>query len=110
MISGLLLFGLLLMSIRSNATTFFVTVTGAGLMDGSSWGNAAAGTDLQTIIDDAMSADAVWVACGTYTPTTGTNRSISFAMRTGVAIYGSFSGVRGVFKLSAIFLADHVVF
>ena len=92
LLSGLLLFGLLLITIKSNATTYFVTVSGDGLMDGSSWGNAAAGTDLQTIIDDAMSMDTIWVECGTYTPTTGMNRSISFAMRTGVAIYGSFLG------------------
>jgi hypothetical protein len=65
---------------------------GGGLMDGSSWTNAAAGTDLQTIIDGATTADAVWVACGTYTPTSGMNRSISFAMRSGVVIYGSFLG------------------
>ena len=83
---------LLFSSIRSEASTFFVTEIGAGLMDGTSWDNAAPGTDLQTIIDDALNGDEVWVACGIYTPTAGTDRSISFSMRNELAIYGSFQG------------------
>jgi uncharacterized repeat protein (TIGR01451 family) len=34
----------------------------------------------------------VWVAAGTYRPTTGTEREISFVMKQGVAIYGGFTG------------------
>ncbi|MFN3875350.1 MAG: choice-of-anchor Q domain-containing protein, partial [Flavobacteriales bacterium] len=34
----------------------------------------------------------IWVAAGQYRPTTGTNRTISFMLRNGVNMYGSFAG------------------
>jgi hypothetical protein len=40
----------------------------------------------------AVSGDQIWVAMGTYTPTTGTNQSVSFLLKNGVAIYGGFAG------------------
>lgn len=71
----------------------FVTQAGAGKRDGSSWSDAYAGTSLQVAIDRAAGCGAqVWVATGTYKPTTTTDRSISFMMRDGVAIYGGFTG------------------
>lgn len=76
----------------SLAATWFVTPSGNGSMDGSSWNNAAPGTDFQAIIDNAMPNDEVWVACGTYLPTTTLDRNISFHQRNGVAIYGGFQG------------------
>ncbi len=79
-------------------TTFYVTPSGAGLMDGTSWSNAVSGQDLQTTINTAVVGDQVWLACGTYLPTTNTNRSISFAMKTGVAIYGSFQGTENIIQ------------
>jgi hypothetical protein len=75
-----------------NATTYYVTPAGAGLLDGSSWTNAAVGDDLQNIINFTAAGDEVWVAAGTYRTTSGTNRSISFSMKNDVAVYGSFSG------------------
>jgi len=36
--------------------------------------------------------DQVWVAAGTYKPTTTTNRGISFSLKNGVAVYGGFNG------------------
>lgn len=74
------------------AITRFVTPSGAGLMNGTSWANAFAGTSLQAAINAAAPGDEVWVAGGTYFPTTTTNREISFSMRNGVSIYGSFAG------------------
>lgn len=35
----------------------------------------------------------IWVAVGTYTPTSDQNRTVSFVLKNGVAIYGGFSGV-----------------
>ena len=74
-----------------NPTRLFVTESGAGLMNGSSWDNAFSGSQLQTAIN-AQCVTEVWVASGTYKPTTGTNRAISFSMKNGVAIYGGFNG------------------
>lgn len=73
-----------------NATIWYVSPSGSG--NGSSWANAAPGNDLQTIIDNAALNDQVWVMCGTYLTTTTSDRTISFRMKTGVAIYGSFAG------------------
>jgi hypothetical protein len=58
--------------------------------DGRSW--VGAFKDLQTALVAARPGDQVWVARGTYTPTTGTDRSASFALPDGVAIYGGFAG------------------
>jgi hypothetical protein len=40
----------------------------------------------------AVSGDQIWVKAGTYKPTSGTDRSISFVLKNGVAIYGGFNG------------------
>ncbi|WP_420149044.1 choice-of-anchor Q domain-containing protein [Spirosoma sp.] len=63
----------------------YVKAGGSG--DGSSWVNASG--DLQAMIDDA-NVEQVWVAAGTYKPTVGTDRSISFHLKNGVTIYGGF--------------------
>jgi len=70
----------------------YVTQTGAGSLNGTSWSNAAAGNNLQSIINSATSGDEIWVASGTYFTTTGANRAISFSMRNGITIFGSFAG------------------
>jgi len=77
---------------NSSATTWYVTASGNGSMDASSWSNAAPGTALQLTLDNAMPNDEVWVACGTYLPTTTTDRNTSFQQRNAVAIYGGFQG------------------
>ncbi|UFH53158.1 hypothetical protein [Spirosoma sp. KNUC1025] len=40
----------------------------------------------------AQTGEEVWVAQGIYKPTTGTNRTLSFAVPSGVKVYGGFSG------------------
>jgi hypothetical protein len=44
------------------------------------------------MINASQAGEQVWVAQGTYKPTTSLDASISFSMKTGVAIYGSFVG------------------
>ncbi len=49
-------------------------------------------TDLQPALAAAGSGDEIWVATGTYKPTATTDRTISFALKNGVGIYGGFNG------------------
>ena len=66
-----------------------------GTGDGTSWANASG--DLQKMIDELAAVDApgeVWVAAGTYRPTTqiieGVQYAASFRMRDGIDVYGGF--------------------
>jgi hypothetical protein len=58
--------------------------------DGTTWGQAF--SDLQAGLAAARPGDQVWVARGTYAPTSGVDRSASFALPEGVAVYGGFAG------------------
>ncbi len=77
-----------------NASTIYVDGNAAGGNNGSSWTDAY--TQLQVALNAATSGDEVWVAKGTYFPTTmvgGTNvRDKAFQMKNGVSIYGGFAG------------------
>ncbi len=77
---------------NSNAAIWYVSESGSGNFSGTSWANAAAGTSLQNTIDGTTSGDEIWVACGTYKPTSTSNRALSFHMKNDVTIYGSFAG------------------
>lgn len=81
-----------------SATTYYITATGSGTMNGVSWTNAASGINLQTIINNAIGGDQIWVSCGTYKPTQSLDRSISFSMKNGVEIYGSFIGTENTLE------------
>jgi hypothetical protein len=83
---------ILSIALKTNAVTRYVTPTGAGLLDGTSWANALPGGSLQAAITASASGDEVWVMSGTYFTTSGSNRNIYFSMVNGVAIYGSFAG------------------
>jgi hypothetical protein len=53
---------------------------------------ATAFTDLQAALAAASATDEIWVSTGTYKPTATADRTISFAMKNGVAVYGGFNG------------------
>ncbi|MDM8521887.1 right-handed parallel beta-helix repeat-containing protein [Desulfococcaceae bacterium HSG8] len=72
----------------SQAAVIYVDAGAGGT--GSSWADAA--TDLQSALSKAVSGDEIWVKTGTYKPTSGTDRSISFQLKNGVEIYGGFAG------------------
>lgn len=61
--------------------------TGAG--DGSSWTDAFA--DLQDALLAVLPGDEIWVAAGTYRPST-TDATVSFTLKNGVGLYGGFAG------------------
>lgn len=69
----------------------YVDAYASGAGNGTSWQNAF--TDLQAALFAAQSGDQVWVALGVYKPTDGYNREISFKLKSGVQLYGGFSGV-----------------
>lgn len=57
---------------------------------GGSWENTC---DLQYALTTlAVAGDQLWVAQGTYLPTTGTDKSATFLLRPGIALYGGFAG------------------
>src|SRR5690606_8215066 len=101
---------LILFLITLNSTVLFaqiyVTETGAGNKDGTSWINAYDNTQLQTAINRATAGEQVWVAKGTYKPTEDlsttnlltdgitptTDRDKAFILKAAVEIYGGFAG------------------
>jgi len=56
----------------------------------SNWDDAC---ELQTALTNAVSGDEIWVAAGVYKPTTDTtDRTATFTLKDGTAIYGGFVG------------------
>jgi hypothetical protein len=74
----------------------YVNHAATGLNNGGSWSNAF--TELRDALAFAAAQPSIreiWVAAGTYTPTTYTDpssRSVSFNLQDNLAIYGGFAG------------------
>jgi Fungalysin metallopeptidase (M36)/Fungalysin/Thermolysin Propeptide Motif len=64
------------------------------IQDGTTW--AKAYSNLSAGLAGALAGADVWVAQGTYKPTTTTNRLMSFDVPSGVKVYGGFLGNEGV--------------
>ena len=62
----------------------------ATIQDGTSWTSAI--SNLQFALTNAVSGAEIWVAKGTYLPTTTLDRTISFNIPAGVKVYGGFNG------------------
>lgn len=77
-------------------TIRYVSSTGTNTNPASATSWATSTTDLQGAINASASGDQVWVKSGLYKPTTGTDRTLSFAMKNGVAIYGGFVGTETI--------------
>ncbi|MBL7798338.1 MAG: right-handed parallel beta-helix repeat-containing protein, partial [Saprospiraceae bacterium] len=75
-------------TVLSDGTIWYVNAGAATSGNGTSW--TCAFQDLQLALAAAGAGDQIWVAEGTYKPTTGTDRTISFAMKNGVEILGGF--------------------
>lgn len=87
----------------SAEAVIYVKASATGANDGTSWPDAF--TDLQNALSIATAGDTVWVADGTYKPTSGTNRAANFRLNDGVALFGGFAGVET--SLSERYMAAH---
>lgn len=76
---------------RRLLSTIYVDANATGAThDGASWNSAY--QDLQQGLAAAVSGDEIHVADGTYKPTGGTDRTISFVLKSGVSIFGGYAG------------------
>jgi hypothetical protein len=80
-------------SFQDPTPTLFVKPLGTG--DCLDWDAAC---DLQTALSIASSGDQVWVAAGSYKPTDTADRSATFHLESGVAIYGGFPALGGAWE------------
>ncbi|MDD4613461.1 MAG: right-handed parallel beta-helix repeat-containing protein [Synergistaceae bacterium] len=76
----------------------YVTRTGSGGKSGASWSDSLDEGGFRSALDGAQPGTEFWVARGRYRPVTSLGtvpavaRSASFALKTGVALYGGFAG------------------
>lgn len=90
----------------STGTKWHITPNGNGTMDGSSWSNAASGSDVHAVLLSCTSGDSVYFSEGNYT----TTRRIDIP--TGVTLYGGFIAgneqweTRDGFKHPTVFTGD----
>ncbi|MFN8496621.1 MAG: choice-of-anchor Q domain-containing protein [Anaerolineae bacterium] len=76
-----------------NPATLYVNASvSGGTGDGSSWANAYASLAAAlTTASDCPNVTQIWVAAGTYKPTSGADRTATFGLRNNLAIYGGFT-------------------
>lgn len=72
-----------------NGGVLYVSRTTEAPGDGKSWSSAF--KDLQDALMVAESCE-IWVGSNTYTPTSGTSRTATFALDSGLGVYGGFNG------------------
>ncbi len=92
--SALVALPILLLTTAADAATRYVDSTlASGGNNGTSWPDAYQGpTGLVNALAASVNGDQIWVRGGTYKPTLGATRTLSFNLKTGVAIYGGFDG------------------
>ena len=67
----------------------------SGTNTGLNWQDAF--TDLQSALQFAQYGDDIWVAAGTYKPTQGSDRTVTFDLPKGVRLAGGFAGNETLF-------------
>jgi parallel beta-helix repeat protein len=92
--------GVLLFTVKANATIRYVKTGSAGTAPYTTW--ATASNDLQAVINQCIAGDEIWIATGTYKPNrradaltviTATDRNDAFVLKNAVKVYGGFTGV-----------------
>ncbi|MCA9291884.1 MAG: right-handed parallel beta-helix repeat-containing protein [Phycisphaerales bacterium] len=73
-------------------TFFLVDADATGANNGLSWADAFTSVQAALVALGTSTDGEIWVAEGTYVPTTGSDRTISFALRAGTRLYGGFAG------------------
>ncbi|MEO8355341.1 MAG: right-handed parallel beta-helix repeat-containing protein [Chloroflexota bacterium] len=87
-------FGFLpLSTVHADGTVAYVVPSGITSGNCDSWAN---GCDLQYALGLDPLPGEIWVAAGTYYPTTGADRSATFILKNGVSIYGGFDGTEAL--------------
>jgi len=76
-------------AVRANPGVLYAAPTAQGSGDCSSWANACT---LQTALTNAVSGDEIWVKAGVHYPGAAGNRTATFTLKNGVALYGGFAG------------------
>lgn len=75
----------------TSAGILYVDTTATGDNTGTSWDHAF--TQLRDALPAAQTGDQIWVAAGTYRPADPNgDRTLTFQLETGVALYGGFAG------------------
>jgi len=90
LLTGLDFAAIPLLTVRAAPDIIYVKADATGANNGTSWEDAY--SDLQAALATAQSGDEIWVAAGAYQPTAGTDRTATFQLRSGVALYGGFAG------------------
>lgn len=77
----------------SAATVYVNASLATGADNGTSWADAYRTVDgVARALNAAAAGDSIWVAAGTYKPTTTATRTIYHNLRSGIAVYGGFTG------------------
>ena len=87
-------------SLSAEADTIYVTQNGAGTKNGNSWKNACGETAFITALQNANSGDVFWIARGSYRPSLSEDETVSFRIKSGVALYGGFKTEGGESQLN----------
>ncbi len=72
----------------------YVDLNASGSNNGTSWANAY--TSLAAALSTALPAQEIHVADGTYKPTTSTDRTATFTLKSNVAVLGGYAGIGAV--------------
>ena len=74
----------------ASSSFIYVKADATGANNGTSWVDAY--TELQSALSAATNGNQIWVAAGTYYPTSGPDRTATFTLQNDIAIYGGFTG------------------